>query len=163
MKQLFKLLALVLAPLAIALSAQAAEKPSEIRVANPGVGVGNRPVVGGSAWSLLNLNSALESEFKSDGVPVRWNFLRGAGPAVNETYANGLTDFSLLGDLPSKGGLGRRVGARQGQPARGRVRGRSLQDEHRRRQAPGPDPHDVRLRALGRSQLPRSSPERGEA
>jgi sulfonate transport system substrate-binding protein len=27
--------------------------------------------------------------------------LRGAGPAVNELYANGLLDFSTLGDLPS--------------------------------------------------------------
>ncbi|XYI00090.1 ABC transporter substrate-binding protein [Sorangium sp. So ce1128] len=103
----------MLAPLVIALSAQAAEKPSEIRVANPGVGVGNRPAVGGSAWSLLSLRSALEGEFKSDGVPVRWSFLRGAGPAVNETYANGLTDFSLLGDLPSiigrAGGLKTRI------------------------------------------------------
>ncbi|WP_437318407.1 ABC transporter substrate-binding protein [Sorangium sp. So ce385] len=113
MKSLLRLLALVLAPLAIALSARAAEKPSEIRVSNPGVGVGNRPVVGGSAWALLNLRGALESEFKGDGFPVRWNFLRGAGPAVNETYANGLTDFSLLGDLPSiigrAGGLKTRI------------------------------------------------------
>jgi hypothetical protein len=35
--------------------AWAGDAPSVIRVANPGVGIGNRPVVGGSAWSLLQL------------------------------------------------------------------------------------------------------------
>jgi len=43
----------------------------------------------------------LDQEFKKDGIEVSWTFLRGAGPAVNELYANGLADFSLLGDLPS--------------------------------------------------------------
>jgi sulfonate transport system substrate-binding protein len=43
----------------------------------------------------------LEEEFKADGIRIEWTFLRGAGPAVNELYANGLVDFSLLGDLPS--------------------------------------------------------------
>lgn len=93
-------------------------KPSVIRVANPGVGIGNRPVVGGSAWSLLHLRGALESEFASDGTQVAWTFLRGAGPAVNELYANGLADIGLLGDLPSiighAGGLKTRLLANGG-------------------------------------------------
>ena len=78
-----------------------ADAPSEIRISIPGVGVGNRPVVGGSAVATAHLRGLLEEEFKPDGITITWNFLRGAGPAVNELYANGLTDFSTLGDLPS--------------------------------------------------------------
>ncbi|HVZ31854.1 MAG TPA: ABC transporter substrate-binding protein, partial [Polyangiaceae bacterium] len=78
-----------------------------------GVGVGNRPVVGGDTISTMHLRGMLEDEFKKDGIQVTWSFLRGAGPATNELYANGLADFSLLGDLPSiighSGGLKTRV------------------------------------------------------
>jgi ABC-type nitrate/sulfonate/bicarbonate transport system substrate-binding protein len=53
------------------------------------------------------------SRIKRDGIQITWSFLRGAGPATNELYANGLADFSLLGDLPSiighSGGLKTRV------------------------------------------------------
>lgn len=94
-------------------AARAEDKPSVIRLANPGVGVGNRPVVGGSSAATLHLKGMLEEEFRKDGIKVEWSFLRGAGPAVNELYANGLVDFSLLGDLPSiigkAGGLKTRV------------------------------------------------------
>ncbi|MET0341926.1 MAG: ABC transporter substrate-binding protein [Polyangiales bacterium] len=93
-----------------ALMAQALDKPSIIRIANPGVGNGNRPAVGGSAWSVVHLRGMLEEEFKADGIKVTWNFLRGAGPAVNELYANNLADYSLLGDLPSI--IGRASGAK---------------------------------------------------
>jgi sulfonate transport system substrate-binding protein len=72
-----------------------------IRVAFPGVGVGNRPVQGGSVLATVQLQGRLEQEFKKDGINIEWSFLRGAGPAVNELYANGLLDFSTLGDLPS--------------------------------------------------------------
>jgi len=85
----------------VAWSAHALGRPSTIRVSNPGVGAGNRPAVGGSAWSVVHLNSLLEQEFKPEGIGVDWTFLRGAGPAVNELYVNKLSDFSLLGDLPS--------------------------------------------------------------
>jgi sulfonate transport system substrate-binding protein len=87
--------------LCVCLTAHAEEKPPVIRVAVPGVGIGNRPVVGGSAWAVVHLRSLLEEEFKAEGIPVTWNFLRGAGPAVNELYANRLVDFANYGDLPS--------------------------------------------------------------
>jgi len=90
-----------------------AEAPTVIRMGVPGVGVGNRPVTGGSSASTMHLRGMLEEEFKKDGIRISWSFLRGAGPAVNEAYANGLVDFSLLGDLPSiigkAGGLDTRV------------------------------------------------------
>jgi sulfonate transport system substrate-binding protein len=99
-------------------SASAEGKPSVIRIANPGVGVGNRPVVGGSSASVLHLRGMLEEEFRADGIRIEWSFLRGAGPAVNELYANDLADFSLLGDLPSiigrAGGLNTRILAATG-------------------------------------------------
>jgi sulfonate transport system substrate-binding protein len=90
-----------LSMLGVASASAHADKPSVIRMANPGVGVGNRPVVGGSSAAILHLRGMLEDEFKPDGIKIEWTFLRGAGPAVNELYANNLVDFSLLGDLPS--------------------------------------------------------------
>jgi sulfonate transport system substrate-binding protein len=78
-----------------------ADQPSVIQMAVPGVGVGNRPFVGGSSFAVVHLQGLLEEEFRKDGIKVNWTFARGAGPAVNEMYANGLADFSLLGDLPS--------------------------------------------------------------
>lgn len=116
MKSLQMLCALVVA--LGASSAAAEDKPAVIRIANPGVGVGNRPVVGGSSASVLHLRGMLEEEFKPDGIKIEWAFLRGAGPAVNELYANELVDFSLLGDLPSiigkAGGLDTRILAATG-------------------------------------------------
>lgn len=78
-----------------------AAKPSVIRVGVPGVGVGNRPVTGGSYFSLLHLQGTLAEEFKKDGIDVKWSFFRGAGPAVNEQVANGLLDIWTHGHLPS--------------------------------------------------------------
>jgi sulfonate transport system substrate-binding protein len=94
-------LALTLAGLALQVSAARADQPPEIRIAYPGVGAGNRPFAGGSSTAVLHLKGLLDEEFRKDGIKVTWTFLRGAGPAVNELYANGLVDFSLLGDLPS--------------------------------------------------------------
>jgi sulfonate transport system substrate-binding protein len=79
-----------------------AATPSVIRIGVPSVGVGDRPRSGGSPPSTVGLRGLLEEEFKADGISVKWNYLRGAGPAVNELFANGLVDFGFgLGDLPS--------------------------------------------------------------
>jgi sulfonate transport system substrate-binding protein len=79
-----------------------AGSPSVIRIGVPGVGVGDRPKTGGSPPSTVGLQGSLEEEFKADGIAIKWNYLRGAGPAVNELFANGLIDFAFaLGDLPS--------------------------------------------------------------
>src|SRR5262249_16465801 len=81
-----------------------ADQPSEIRIAFPGVGNGNRPFVAGSSTATMHLRGMLEEEFRKDNIRVTWTFLRGAGPATNELYATGLVGFSLLGDLPSSVG-----------------------------------------------------------
>src|SRR4051812_25417575 len=91
-----------------------AAAPSVIRIGVPGVGVGDRPKTGGSPPSTGGLQGSLEEEFKADGITVKWKYLRGAGPAVNELFANGLIDFGFgLGDLPSiigrAGGLSTRL------------------------------------------------------
>lgn len=90
------LLALGLPP-----SARAQDKPKVIRISYPGVGVGNRPAASGNIVATAHLLGLFEQEFKPDGISIEWSFLRGAGPAVNELFANGLVDFSPLGDLPS--------------------------------------------------------------
>ncbi len=78
-----------------------AEAPGVIRVAFAGVGIGNRPFVGGSSLSVVHARGLLEEEFKKDNIKIEWSFFKGAGPAVNEAYANRLLDFALQGDLPS--------------------------------------------------------------
>ena len=80
---------------------RAEDKPALIRIANPGVGIGGRPVVAYGAWSLVHIQGLLEKEFAPDGIKVEWTFARGAGPAVNELFSNELADITLLGDLPS--------------------------------------------------------------
>jgi sulfonate transport system substrate-binding protein len=103
MKRLQSLLFLVLATFGLVLGTTGsarADKPSVIRIAYPQVGIGNRPFVGDSSTAVVHLKGLLDEEFKNDGIKISWTFLRGAGPAVNELYANGLVDFSLLGDLP---------------------------------------------------------------
>jgi sulfonate transport system substrate-binding protein len=108
-------IALVCFPLAARAGA-----PTEIRLVYPGVGVGNRPSAAGNAVATMHLRGMLEEEFRKDGIKISWSFLRGAGPAVNEAYANGLADFSLLGDLPSI--IGRAGGLRTKVLAGGTVR-----------------------------------------
>ena len=98
-----------------------ADAPSVIRLGYPGVGVGNRPVASGNAVATMHLRGMLEDEFRPDGIQIQWSFLRGAGPAVNELYANGLLDFSALGDLPSI--VGRASGLKYRMLAAASVRG----------------------------------------
>src|SRR5687768_1476639 len=98
-KTLYWVLAIV--ALMLAPARALADAPSVIRVGYPAVGVGNRPAAGGNAVATMHLRGLLEDEFRKDGITITWSFLRGAGPAVNELFANELLDFTLLGDLPS--------------------------------------------------------------
>ena len=76
-------------------------KPSVIRFASPLVGTGNRPVGYGSYYASTQTLGLIEKEFQKDGVKIQWNNFKGAGPAINESYANGLVDITWLGDLPT--------------------------------------------------------------
>ena len=76
-------------------------KPTVIRLASPLVGTGNRPVAYGNYYATTQTLGLLEKEFQKDGIKVQWNNFKGAGPAINESYANGLVDITWLGDLPA--------------------------------------------------------------
>lgn len=75
-------------------------KPSVIRFASPMVGTGNRPVGFGNYYATTQTLGLFEKEFQKDGIKVQWNNFKGAGPAVNESFANGLVDITWIGDLP---------------------------------------------------------------
>ena len=78
-----------------------AAAPTSIRISFPGAGTGGRPVVGGSFPANAHLQRAIDEEFKADGIAIEWKHFPGAGPALNESFANGLTDFAFgHGDLP---------------------------------------------------------------
>lgn len=77
------------------------EKPAVVRISFPGAGTGGRPIVGGSFAANAHLLRAIDEEFRGDSIRVEWKFFPGAGPALNESFANGLTDFAFgHGDLP---------------------------------------------------------------
>jgi len=76
-------------------------KPATIRISFPGAGTGGRPIVGESFPANAHLQRAIDDEFKADGIRIEWKHFPGAGPALNESFANGLTDFAFgHGDLP---------------------------------------------------------------
>ena len=84
-----------------ALPAAAEDKPAVIRISFPGAGTGGRPLVGGSYPANAHLFKEIDDEFRADGIRIEWKFFPGAGPALNESYANGLTDVAFgHGDLP---------------------------------------------------------------
>lgn len=75
-----------------------AAPPKEIRIAVPDVSAGSSHS-GGGVVDVLYTRQLLEKEFANDGIAVKWSFFKGAGPVVNEAFANGQVDFAYLGDL----------------------------------------------------------------
>ncbi|MVA71726.1 PhnD/SsuA/transferrin family substrate-binding protein [Agrobacterium vitis] len=89
------LLALVSGPL------QAAD-PLVIHVGYAAIGVDNRPFAEGTSAATARAGEYLEKEFANDrNVKIEWTFFKGAGPAVNEGFANNQLDFAYQGDLPA--------------------------------------------------------------
>jgi len=76
----------------------AAEAPKEIRIAVPDVGAGQNHS-GGGLVDVLYTRKLLEKEFAKDGIEIKWTHFKGAGPVINEAFANGQVDFAYLGDL----------------------------------------------------------------
>ena len=87
-------------------------KPTVIRLATPYVGTGNRPVGYSNYYSTTQTLGLIEKEFQKDGIKIQWNNFKGAGPAINESFANGLVDITWLGDLPSLIGKASRLDTR---------------------------------------------------
>ncbi|WP_095162217.1 ABC transporter substrate-binding protein [Pseudomonas sp. Irchel 3F5] len=77
--------------------AQAAEV-KEIRIAVPDLSAGTQHS-GGGVTDVLRDQQLLEKAFAADGISIRWNYFKGAGPVINEAFANGQVDFAYLGDL----------------------------------------------------------------
>lgn len=104
---------IVTSALVPSLQVMAAEaKPTVIRLASPFVGTGNRPVGYGNYYATTQTLGLLEKEFQKDGIKIQWNNFKGAGPAINESYANGLVDITWLGDLPALIGKASRLDTR---------------------------------------------------
>jgi len=88
--------------LACLLTSTARAEELTVRIGYASIGAGNRPFVGGTLAATAHAGHYLEDELKSDpGVKIEWFFFAGAGPAVNEAFANGQIDIALQGDLPS--------------------------------------------------------------
>lgn len=79
---------------------QGALAAGQIRIAVSDIGAGGKPA-GGGLVDVLHSQQRLEKEFASDGIEVQWVFVKGAGPVINEAFANGQVDMAFLGDLAS--------------------------------------------------------------
>ncbi len=78
-----------------------ADQPIVIRFGFANVGVDNRQFSGGNFIATAHAEHYIENELKDlPGVTVEYAFFKGAGPAVNEAFANGQLDFASQGDLP---------------------------------------------------------------
>ena len=78
-----------------------ANEPVTIRFGFANVGVDNRQYSGGNFLAVAHAEHYIESELKDlPGVKIEYAFFKGAGPAVNEAFANGQLDFASQGDLP---------------------------------------------------------------
>jgi sulfonate transport system substrate-binding protein len=97
---------IVLAGLAGALASPAigtaqTAKPLTVRFGFANVGVDNRQFSGGSALAVAHAEHYFEKELAdSPNVRIEYFFFKGAGPAVNEAFANSQLDFASQGDLP---------------------------------------------------------------
>lgn len=81
-------------------AAQWAAAVTEIRIAAPDIGAGTQPS-GGGLLDVIHSQKLLEREFGKDGISVRWTFIKGAGPIINEAFGNHQVDVAYLGDLAS--------------------------------------------------------------
>ncbi|TBV07982.1 ABC transporter substrate-binding protein [Phytopseudomonas dryadis] len=89
-----------LALLALLCLTQTTLAAGQIRIAVSDIGAGGKPA-GGGLVDVLHAQKRLENEFAGDGIAVQWVFVKGAGPVINEAFANGQVDMAYLGDLAS--------------------------------------------------------------
>lgn len=99
--------------LSLGLSAtQALAEPLQLNVAVSDIGAGGKPA-GGALVDVIHAQQRLEQALAPQGVQVKWHFIKGAAPLINESIANGQVDMAYLGDLGSiigkSGGLDTRV------------------------------------------------------
>jgi len=105
----FTRLAAGLAILVAATATSARADPLVIHVGYAAIGVDNRPYAEGTSAATARAGEFLEKEFANDpNIKIEWTFFKGAGPAVNEGFANDQLDFAYQGDLPAL--IGRATG-----------------------------------------------------
>lgn len=97
MKLPFKRLITLFAGTALAGLVHAAEL-KEIRIAVPDLSAGSQHS-GGGITDVLREQQIFEKAFADQGITIQWNFFKGAGPVINEAFANGQVDLAYLGDL----------------------------------------------------------------
>lgn len=79
----------------------AVAEPVRVRIGFASVGSDNRQFAGGSSAAVAHSEHYVDDELRDlPDVKVEWSFFKGAGPAVNEAFANNQLDFALQGDLP---------------------------------------------------------------
>jgi sulfonate transport system substrate-binding protein len=81
----------------LAFTAQADEL-KEIRIAVPDLSAGTQHS-GGGVVDVLRDRQIFEKAFADQGIKIQWSFFKGAGPVINEAFANGQVDLAYLGDL----------------------------------------------------------------
>lgn len=92
------IVALALGLLLGAQVALAQSVPEVIRIGVPDLSTRAKPYAPG-LLGVAHQRQQLEQAFAQQGTRVEWHFFRGAGPAINEAFANGQLDFAALGDL----------------------------------------------------------------
>ncbi|KTC45690.1 nitrate ABC transporter substrate-binding protein [Pseudomonas fluorescens ABAC62] len=97
MKLPFKRLITLFAGTALAGLVHAAEL-KEIRIAVPDLSAGSQHS-GGGITDVLREQQIFEKAFADQGIKIQWNYFKGAGPVINEAFANGQVDVAYLGDL----------------------------------------------------------------
>ncbi|QKZ04848.1 ABC transporter substrate-binding protein [Pseudomonas eucalypticola] len=78
--------------------AHAVTAPDVIRIGAPDLTTTAKPYAPG-LLGIAHDRQQLEQAFATQGIKIEWHFFRGAGPAINEAFANGQLDFAFLGDL----------------------------------------------------------------
>ncbi|GLK88952.1 ABC transporter substrate-binding protein [Pseudomonas turukhanskensis] len=80
-------------------AASAAPEPlTQIRIAVPDLSA-VATHSGGGLVDVVRDQQLFEKALAGEGIKVQWNFFKGAGPAINEAFANGQVDLAYLGDL----------------------------------------------------------------
>ena len=97
MKLPFKRLITLVAGTALAGLVQAADL-KEIRIAVPDLSAGTQNS-GGGVTDVLRSQQIFEKAFADQGIKIQWNYFKGAGPVINEAFANDQVDLAYLGDL----------------------------------------------------------------
>jgi sulfonate transport system substrate-binding protein len=75
-----------------------ADEFKEIRIAVPDLSAGTQHS-GGGVVDVLRDQQIFEKAFADQGIKIQWSFFKGAGPVINEAFANGQVDLAYLGDL----------------------------------------------------------------